>query len=303
MATPDLVELYDLRVKYETLALSKRGDGPVWRQAWRQRERWTPRWERRYEELFEKTTSQVDFDALAEEGVRAWTKVDKAKRPSYFNIIRKLRKWISPVEFAKNFVAVYVGLALDESEDAGQYTLDALGLNKTFAWASVRDFARNPFAVHGSKVVQNAYGEHLERLAKMVLDKCDPAQPKNIEQLKKDIRDAWPQIGKKHANLIARTEAANVWETTNYNAMAANGVVRVDWLVAVGPNIGVKSEPVCEKCLLKSTDNPWVLADLDERAPLHPNCRCTLVPALDPEWLPPDEPWTGEKIQLARPQL
>ena len=299
MATsPDLAELYDLRVKYETLALAKRADGPVWRSAWRQRERWTPRWQRTYEGLFEKNIERVDLDELVVVGQKSWSRVEKAQRPSFFQVVKKLRQWISPTEFLKGALAVYVGLALDESEDAGQYTLDALGLNKTFAWASVRDFPANPFSVHGSKVLQHAYGEHLERLAKMVLDKTNPAQPQTIEQLKKNIRNEWPEIGRKHASLIARTEAANVWEITNFNAMMANGVARADWLVAVGPNIGIKSEPVCEDCLRMAADNPWVIDDLEIVPPYHPQCRCTLVPSLDPEWLPPDEPWAGAKIQL-----
>jgi hypothetical protein len=94
------------------------------------------------------------------------TPVEKAFAPRLLQAIGSAVKAQlgSLFDFARGAMAVYMSLAHDMSEDAGQHTLDQLGLNETFRWTSVRDMPRDPNAVRGSKVIQHAYGRHIEQL-------------------------------------------------------------------------------------------------------------------------------------------
>lgn len=300
MPTPELQELAKLHQALELTRFSKRRDAPAWLRAWRAREKWDARWQRTFTKYMLLHQDDVHLRKLAEEGRKAWGvgRLRKAATPDAAGVAAALQSEINEDQFVSGGLAIYLGLALDESEDAGQFTLDALGLDETFSWATQRDFVRDPFAVRGSKVMQQVYGTHRDRLAKMVIEVCNPAQPKTIDQLVKEIKSEWGQVTTKQARTIARSETASVWETTNFNAMNLNDVREVEWIVATGPAIGTKTFPVCERCLKRSAEGPYVMGEVVIVPPEHPNCRCTLVPIDDPYWLPPAEPWTGAETQL-----
>jgi hypothetical protein len=151
------------------------------------------------------------------------------------------------------------------------------------------------FAVRGSKILQHAHGSHLRRLAEIIADATDPARPKTQSQIRKQIREEWPRATASQVARIARTESANVWENTNYNVARANGVQEFDWIVAHGPSIGPpKSYPVCPLCIERATSGPYLASDPNwSIPPRHPNCRCTMVPKLEGDWLPPATTWSG----------
>lgn len=303
MAAPDLIELYNLRAAAEVEYIEKRGDKDLWLDAWRARDRWDDVWEDKYFALYKAADGEIDFESAVKAGVRAWSpgrlKKARPKPPPADEMADRLRVGVAEREFKKGAMAAYLGLAEVEGEEAGKKTLRALGINKTFTWTGLRDFARNPFAIRGSKIIDQLYKNHLSKLAQLVLRKTDPAHPKTIGQLTREIRAEWPELARKDAQRVARTEAAHVWETTNWNAMALNDVREVEWLIGRGPSIGPpRSEPVCELCLLKAANSPYVMEDLDVIAPLHPNCRCTVVHRWTPEWLPPADPWVGDAKNL-----
>jgi hypothetical protein len=196
-------------------------------------------------------------------------------------------------DFMRGAMAVYLSLARDEGEDAGQHTLDQLGLNRTFRWTSVRDMPRDPFSVRGSKVIQHAYGSHIDELRKIIIEATDPRQPKTQSEIRAEIRDRWRSLTAKQVARIARTEVAAVWDTTSVNAQLANDVRWFDISVAKGPSIGPpNSEAVCKQCIAAAAGGPYPVQELP-RVPLHPNCRCVTIPALSRDWLPPKEPWSG----------
>ena len=294
----DVATLAGLRMRAEWTMMEKRADGSDWRRAWRQRDRWNPRWEAEFETLYSKTDSKLDLPVLVSSAQKAWgggmLKKARKEPPPWQEIANLIDMDVDEKKFEQRAMTAYVKLAAQEGEEAAQHTLDALGLNVTFSWAGLRDFAMNPFAIRGSKVIQALYGNHREKLARMVIAKCKPDAPKSIGQLVKEIRAEWTRISKYDAKRVARTEAANVWETANWNAMYANGVNEVEWLIATGPSIGPpKSYPVCKECLEMAAESPWVMEDMEKIAPLHPFCRCTVVQKYDPLWLPPAQPWTG----------
>jgi SPP1 gp7 family putative phage head morphogenesis protein len=247
-------------------------------------------------------SSRANLDQLIALGRAAWKNAPLQKAandvPDAAAVSAALQTQIAADQFSRGAMALYVGLALDTAEEVGQLTLDALGLNRTFAWAHQRAFARDAFAVRGSKIIHHAHGYHVDRLAEVVVRACNPTRPLTIGDLTKEIRTQWADVSRKNALRVARTESANVWERTNWYAMRANGVKQVQWIIATGPAIGNTVEPVCEICLQRKVESPYVMDDMVIFPPVHPNCRCTLVPKLDPTWLPPAEPWTGGESPL-----
>lgn len=289
--------------------INARSDAAQWRSAWRARERWYSRWERDFRAVLGAADrlAQTNLpDALKAAGAVSKDAGDmedftaEHRRELAEAVAQRLSAGIAQGLSAgrAGALATYLGLSLDTSEDAGQYTLDALGLNKTFAWASQRDFVRDALAVRGSKIIQNLYGEHLARLAQIVVDATNPREPKTVDELTREIITEWSQLTQSEARRIARTEAGIVWERTNWYAMRANGIGSVRWVVAHGPAIGVRVGPVCPLCLAKAAGSPYKMDELDEIPPAHPNCRCTLIPVVDARWLPPAEPWTGAERPL-----
>lgn len=251
------------------------------------------RWDRRWAESIVEVLPQPDESAvglLVEAGLADWESLEKG--PVGRRVMGLIR-FLLGVEFAEKTMGVYLSLARDTSEDAGQHALDVMGLNRTWRWTTVRDLPRDMFSVRGSKVLQHAHGEHLERLRKIILDATDPAAPRSVSAMKREILSEWGKLNRSQAERIARTESAAVWETTNFNAQTANGVDRFDWVIAHGPSIGPpKSGPVCKLCLDMASKSPYSVGSI-ELPPRHPNCRCTLIPALEEDWLPPATTWSG----------
>lgn len=300
MQTSELEELVKLRALAEWALMEKRGDADEWRRVWRARDRQHRRWQAPLAAQLSRLDSTLQLNNAVKVAQDAWggrfLRKARKKPPSSSEVQAALS---GPTTAPKGAVAAYVGLANQTGEDAGQGTLDALGINETFAWAHPRDMARDPFAVRGSKIIAQLYDNHIARLAAIVVRKCDPAQPKTMGQLIKEIRAEFKGVSARDARRVARTESAFVWETTNWNTMVLNGVREIEWLIASGPSIGPpKSYPVCEHCLGKAAHSPYSVDDLLEIPPIHPNDRCTLVQSYDPEWLPPATPWTGEKEDL-----
>lgn len=250
------------------------------------------RWERRWEDAFVPMLAPRRVDELAAAGARDWEDVrmalgDGALMDLIRSVIGSLR------DFVSGGLAVYLSLGADTSEEAGQYSLDSLGLNQTFRWNSPRDMSRDLFAVRGSKVIQRLHGNHIEALRDIVIEATDPRHPKTARQVRREIEEEWDRLSRSEASRIARTETAAVWETTSFNVNRVNGVRWYDWIVARGPSIGPpRSAPVCKRCLRQAAGGPYPVNEV-ELPPLHPNCRCTLVPSLNRDWLPPAETWDG----------
>jgi predicted ABC-type ATPase len=189
----------------------------------------------------------------------------------------------------------YIGMTVDTSTLAGQVSLEHLGYHHTFEWAHPQQMARDMFAVRGSKVVQQMYGDHVDTLTKIITDATDPRNPRTLDQVRASIREQWPDLQRYQVDRIARTETAAVWTTTAMNTYAANGISQFESIVATGPSIGIESEDPCDECIDAAADVHSV--DDTDLPPWHANCRCEAIPVLEgeggEEWLPPDEPWTG----------
>lgn len=215
--------------------------------------------------------------------------------PNVQDVMAGMTSGTSASAWQAGAVQVYLQLAMQSSQQAGQAALEHLGLHQTFEWAHPRAMAQDTYAVRGSKVIQNMYGDHLNALTKIITEATDPRHPLTISQVKARIAERWPDLQAHQVERIARTETAAVWTTTAMNAYRANGITQFDSLIADGPSIGVQSEDPCDECVSAAEEVHSVDDDLP---PWHPNCRCEAVPVLEDaegnQWLPPDEPWTGD---------
>jgi len=291
-----------VKAELETEVFMSRADAQTWKTSWDEWLAHEARWEDEIRKQFDAIRQQIGEPNAIQVGQAAWEKALKKSRwrfwkaeqpaPDKGDVAQRLSQFVNEASWAQGAYSMYVGMAGTTSAASAGYTLQALGIHRTFSWASTEDFPEQLFSVRGSKVIQNVYGSHLDRLAKMVVDKCDPRNPKTIGQLTNEIHSEWDKIEKWQAKRIARTEASAVWNNASYNAMRLNGVTDAKGLIAQGPSVGVEGEPVCPICQEWAASGPWPLP-LEEIPPIHPNCRCTLAPELPDDWLPPDEPWTG----------
>lgn len=292
MATPtaSLIRTAHLhQVTQRALALQKYGT--VFDRADRTRDRWEERWVRTLYRTWPKPEFGGQLDLIVAAGIEENSRVEKGP---YWDAVRRALRTIFGRSrgFTQRSMDGYMDLARDTSEDAGQHSLDVLGLNETFRWTTVRDMPRDLFAVRGSKVIQQAYGNHLDKLRDIVIAATDPANPQSQDRIRRQIQDEWGQLTRGQVARIARTESAAVWETMNFNTARANEVDKFDWLVARGPSIGPPTSlPVCERCLKMALDGPY--GPEVELPPKHPHCRCTVVPAFEDDWLPPATTWSG----------
>src|SRR5581483_4277217 len=207
----------------------------------------------------------------------------------------RLMAQINEASMLAGALQMYLGMAMQTDAAAGQISLEHLGINKTWAYAHPQNMANALYAVRGSKVIQNLYGDHVDRLTQIINEACDPRHPWTIQQVRQKIAAEWPQLQAYQVDRIARTETAAVWTATSMNAYAANGISGWTSSIATGPSIGIDSEDPCDECVEAAE---MVHTMDDDIPPWHPNCRCEAIPELtDPEtgdeWLPPDEPFNG----------
>lgn len=301
MAVGNLRDLSVQRGEAERKSFSQRSDAQKWAAAWKEHVREGDRWETELVQLFAKLDGKLDYAGAVRSANDAWereyrtvvkTSLPDKVRPSggwgmllsrmlsagsraLSGVRRALQRRADEKVFVQDGAAIYMNLAAATGQKAGEMTLEALGLNKTFSWTGYRDFAPDKLKVRGSKIIQHAYGAHLDQLTRLVVRKCDPRHPLTIQELTKQIREEWPALSKAHAARIARTESAAVWEQMQLNSMMANGVEKVEWLIAHGPQIGKKVGPVCPACLKMSVGGPYNLTGpnaLKITPPRHPNC-------------------------------
>lgn len=273
-------------------------------------------WTKRLKALSERLYAALDVEGAATYALMAWTPEQPVQRrrwgvlrkeqntppvpPSEAEVRAKLVGSLSPATWESGGVSAYVALALETSTQAGQLSLELLGLNRTFAWAHPQAMAQDTFAVRGSKVIQQMYSNHVEALTRIIVEATDPRDPKALSEVKREIRTRWGKLQPYQVDRIARTESASVWTTTQANAYEANGITKFETIVAHGPSIGIESEDPCDICVTAAASGPFdITGDLP---PWHPNCRCEAIPVLEDEdgepWLPPQEPWTGGEAEL-----
>ena len=260
-----------VRTHLEVVRTKKRPDFPVWSRAWRAKRREDRRWEDWAHGLYRDIRRALPDERGLIELASESTIFKAAPPPDPEELARRISTRAPVEELLAQAVVAYIQVALATGEAAGQYTLDALGIDKTFNWAHPRNMGRDLYSVRGSKIIQLAHGTHVDELAKIIHTATDPLRPLTIQQMTTEISERWGGLEKWQAERIARTESAAVWENMNYNTMRANGVESFDNLIASGPSIGVDVEDACDYCQEMGAGSPWYPDDLGDMPPYHPN--------------------------------
>ncbi len=94
----------------------------------------------------------------------------------------------------------------------------------------------------------------------------------SIPKLAKRITDSVNGIGIKRATVMARTETLYAFNTAAETRYGQSGIEKMEWLTA-------HDERLCPQC--QPLDGVQFRVDSrHERPPLHPQCRCTLLPVI-----------------------
>ena len=95
------------------------------------------------------------------------------------------------------------------------------------------------------------------------------------------------KLSSNQAQTIARTEMIRAHHTANIQTFRDAGVAGVkvlaEFLTVAGENGNPVASRVCEKCweLQKKSENkPYTLDEAEKLIPVHPNCRCVVIPVL-----------------------
>lgn len=109
-------------------------------------------------------------------------------------------------------------------------------------------------------------------------------QGSSIPQIEREIRDSFEQYGKNQTRLIARTETLRASNAGQLDAYKQSGVVdQKQWYTA-------RDADVCPECAaldgqIQTLSGSFFKSDYlgGDQPPLHPRCRCVMLPVLNDE--------------------
>ena len=93
----------------------------------------------------------------------------------------------------------------------------------------------------------------------------------SMDKVAKAIDDRIDSIGRARAETLARTETMKAFNEGSLTQYDKHGITEVEWLAAPG-------ERTCDECM--SLDGQRFPIDSKPDCPLHPNCRCVLLPVI-----------------------
>lgn len=106
------------------------------------------------------------------------------------------------------------------------------------------------------------------------------AEGRNPREIARQITDKTSKIERQRAVTIARTEITRSHAEANLNEyQAANTQFELNLLSEF---LTVGDEKVCARCQDLERDNPYSIDSARGIIPVHPNCRCTWIPVLEP---------------------
>ena len=193
----------------------------------------------------------------------------KGKESSFlFNITTEVAKWVS----------VIIPYERDVMLDKGAEVLEFLGTGGQLDpyTDSAVDFIRR----QGTERMQGINETTRDALKKELSEGIQKGE--DVDTLKARVGKVYSEARGPRAEMIARTETLKATNFATVEAYTQSGIVkRKEWLTAV-------DERVSEGCRLmdgqmvdqdKNFSSSYYGLDL-EYPPLHPNCRCTIIPVL-----------------------
>lgn len=93
----------------------------------------------------------------------------------------------------------------------------------------------------------------------------------SMDKVAKAIDDRIDSIGRSRAEVLARTETMKAFNEGSLTQYDKHGITEVEWLAAPG-------DRTCDECM--SLDGQRFPIDSKPDCPLHPNCRCIILPVI-----------------------
>ena len=117
--------------------------------------------------------------------------------------------------------------------------------------------------------IQSLTSDAQKKVTQALIDGAN--EGKGMKAMARDISDA-TGMERNRASVIARTETMRANVSTSVDRFKQLGVQKVEWLVA-------DDDRLCDDC----SDLDGQVFDIDDHpdCPLHPNCRCVLIPHIE----------------------
>ncbi len=319
-----LAALTRLHAAWENVWLASRGVSAQWTERNAARGADQARVRRPVLKMIRETTRMFGTpDLLARLGLRLWSKLGaktpvplRSKDPNFDRMVAALtRSLLARVsekaveEFSRDIVHE-LAQAAERSEI---WVRDSLGLMPLAPWREREGFRKQVsewtdvegvFVQEYPELVNevngymtDAVGSQAEQVSRTVVNAANPAKPRAIGEVSREIRQKIPEMSVKRANMISRTETARVYGQTSYQQYKRNGIERRRVLTAAGSPAATLS-PVCALCIdlaaqawaeTEDSFESGVAPDLSWfNPPFHPYCRCDTVGDVK-GWLPPME--------------
>jgi HK97 family phage portal protein len=163
-------------------------------------------------------------------------------------------------------------ILMNEVVVAGQAAYKLIGINDTYIPFNVAD------AVAGnvSKFTQSMLDTDRDALSSLITDGVNNGL--SVPEIRSTITNKFEDISKIQASRITRTEVMRASNLANLDAYKQSGVVEAkQWLTA-----GATDECSAYEGQTESLDNNFYSSSdfADGDPPLHPNCRCVLIPVV-----------------------
>lgn len=122
-------------------------------------------------------------------------------------------------------------------------------------------------------------GTSMERIRRILADGIEANR--DARAIAREIRREFTSWGKARAEMVARTEVAEAWEESSYQALAANGWSAREWVTS--EDDWVDKDGLSGPCIDNAAAGPVPIGQAFPSGamhpPQHPHCRCTTVPA------------------------
>jgi HK97 family phage portal protein len=169
----------------------------------------------------------------------------------------------------------FTPLLMEQAVAAGQQAFNLIGKDDPYLATNMREFVKDSVR----KFAKSMLDTDQDRLSNIISDGINDG--KSVPQIKGDIQEAFSSIKKNQAKVITRTEVLRTSNVATLDAYKESGVVEgKQWLTAPG------ADPNCEVYggKIVGLDDKFYGTKSefeDGNPPIHPNCRCILLPVLE----------------------
>lgn len=173
-------------------------------------------------------------------------------------------------------IDLFTPLMAEATTASGQQTFDLLKLDQTYTTSEDmrRHIRRQVERFAGSMVKTDQ-----DKLSQLIITGFESGQ--SVPQIERNIRETFEGIRKVQSTRITRTELIRASNNGALDAFRESGVVEgKQWLTAEDDRTDAECMELNGKVVALSRDFYEDDYDSGEAPPLHPNCRCILIPVL-----------------------